>query len=107
MATATDTTTIVPADIIIVIDSSQSMGDEIVLVQTFMNAFSQQISAAGVDPRVILIGDPQAICIGAPLGTGMCPADENLPTYVRVAGARPHRRQRPLHERERLRDERR
>ncbi len=84
-ATATDTTTIVPADIIIAIDSSSSMTDEIVFVQTFMNAFSQQISAAGIDPRVILIGDPEAICIGAPLGTGMCPADENLPAYIHVA----------------------
>jgi hypothetical protein len=83
-ATATDMTTVVPADIIFAIDSSSSMRDEIVFVQTFMNAFSQQISAAGVDPRVILIGDPEAICIGAPLGTGMCPADENLPTYVHV-----------------------
>jgi hypothetical protein len=83
-ATATDMTVVVPADIIFAIDSSTSMDDEIVLVQTFMNAFSQQIAAAGVDPRVILIGDPEAICIGAPLGNGTCPADSNLPTYVHV-----------------------
>lgn len=84
-ATATDTTTVVPADIIFAIDSSRSMGEEIAFVQTFMNAFSEQIAAAGVDPHVILIGDPDAICIGAPLGSGMCPEDANLPTYAHVA----------------------
>jgi hypothetical protein len=51
----------VPADIIFAIDSSGSMDEEIAFVQTHMNAFSQQIVAAGIDARVILIGDPGAI----------------------------------------------
>lgn len=84
MATATDMTTIVPADIIFAIDSSRSMNEEIEFVQTYMNEFSAQISAAGIDVRVILLGDPAAICIGAPLGSGTCPDDTNLPAYVHV-----------------------
>ena len=83
-ATADDVTIVVPADIIVAIDSSGSMDEEIVFVQTQMNAFSQQISAAGIDARVILIGDPQAICIGAPLGSGTCPNDTKLPGYVHI-----------------------
>jgi hypothetical protein len=73
MATSTDTTTIVPADIIFAIDSSRSM-----------NEFSAQIANAGIDVRVILLGDPAAICIGAPLGSGSCPDDSNPPAYVHV-----------------------
>jgi hypothetical protein len=73
-----------PADIIIAIDSSGSMDDEIRFVQMQMNAFSQQIVASGVDVRVILIGEAGAICIGAPLGSGSCPADSNLPRYLHV-----------------------
>ena len=83
-ATATDMTMVVPADIIFAIDSSGSMDEEIEFVQTFMNGFSQQISAAGVDARVILIGDPGAVCIGAPLGSGQCPDDSNPPNYIHI-----------------------
>jgi hypothetical protein len=84
MAQATDTTTVVPADIIFAIDSSRSMNEEIEFVQTYMNEFSQQIADAGIDARVILIGDPDAICIGAPLGSGMCPDDAKAPAYIHV-----------------------
>lgn len=70
-----------PADIIFAIDSSGSMDQEIASVEANMNQFSQQIIASGIDVRVILIGDPGAICIAAPLGSGSCPADTNLPTY--------------------------
>jgi hypothetical protein len=84
MATATDMTTVVPADIVFAIDSSRSMNEEIVFVQTFMQEFSAQIAAAGIDARVILLGDPSAICIGAPLGSGQCPDDSNPPSYIHV-----------------------
>lgn len=84
MATATDMTTIVPADIIFAIDSSSSMTAEIDFVQTYMNEFSTQITAAGIDVRVILLGALGPICIGAPLGSGQCPEDSNLPAYVHV-----------------------
>lgn len=73
-----------PADIIFAIDSSGSMDDEIAFVQAQMNRFSQQISASGIDARVILIGEEDAICIGAPLGSGRCPDDTRLPGYLHV-----------------------
>lgn len=101
-----------PVDIIIAIDTSGSMGEEIAFVQAEMNAFSQQIVDSGIDARVILIAaeaasttsDPNAncvvffpgtpcvslgggdfgVCIGAPLGSGMCPADSKLPTYAHI-----------------------
>jgi hypothetical protein len=73
-----------PADIIIAIDSSGSMDEEISFVQMQMNAFSQQIVSSGIDVRVILIGEAGSICIGAPLGSGTCPADSKLPNYLHV-----------------------
>jgi hypothetical protein len=79
-----DLTMTQPADIIFAIDSSRSMDEEIQFVQTEMNAFSQQIVAAGVDVRVILIGDERAICIGAPLGSGQCPGDSKMPNYIHI-----------------------
>lgn len=142
---AVDTTAVQPADIVIAIDSSFSMGEEIEFVQTYMNQFSQQIVDSGIDVRVILIGNPppptmdatgdmmaadmptddmatddmmtddgtadgmpgagmpgagggfggggfaggglgaqHGICIDAPLGSGSCPDDENLPLYAHV-----------------------
>lgn len=83
-AESTDTTTVQPADIIVAIDSSGSMDVEIEFVRTQMNQFSQQIIASGVDARVILIAERQAICIGAPLGSGQCPMDDNPPNFVHV-----------------------
>ncbi|HYO96152.1 MAG TPA: VWA domain-containing protein [Polyangiaceae bacterium] len=83
-ATATDVVTVRPADIIFAIDSSGSMDEEIEFVQTYMNGFSQQIVASGVDARVIVIGERGAICIGAPLGSGQCPNDSRPPAYVHV-----------------------
>lgn len=112
--TATDTTVMVPADIIIGVDTSSSMEVEAAFVQEELNRFSQQIIASGVDARVILIAkptdppvDPEAdaggmggipgggmggmgqretysICIDAPLGSGNCPDDSNLPGYLHV-----------------------
>jgi hypothetical protein len=79
-----DLTMIQPADIIFAIDSSSSMNAEIQFVQTEMNRFSQQIVAAGVDVRVILLGDERAICFGAPLGSGQCPDDTNMPSYIHI-----------------------
>ncbi len=95
--------TLQPADIIIGIDTSGSMDDEIAFVQQNLNAFSQQIIDSGVDVRVILIategmtmpempggifggdGDQEiAVCIDPPLGSGMCPGDSNPPVYTHV-----------------------
>src|SRR5690606_34204704 len=63
---------------------SRSTNTDIEVVRMFMNEFSAQITSAGIDVRVILLGDPDAICIGAPLGSGSCPADSNPPTDVHV-----------------------
>jgi hypothetical protein len=78
------------ADIIIVIDNSVSMSNEIAEVQQNMNAFSAQIVAADVDPHVVMISgfefdSDSGICVPGPLGSGMCPnADHNPPMYWRV-----------------------
>jgi hypothetical protein len=98
-----DTTMVQPADIVIAIDSSRSMEAEIGFVQDNMNQFSQRIIDSGIDVHVILLGYPGedadagapgqgglgggnfnaafGICIDAPLGSGTCPADTNLPIY--------------------------
>ena len=90
-----------PADIIIGIDTSGSMDEEAAFVQENMNAFSQQIVASGVDVHVILVAAPQptaggggllggggrnefGVCIGPPLGSGMCPADSKPPAYTHI-----------------------
>jgi cysteine-rich repeat protein len=64
----------VPVDLIIVIDSSGSMDGEIAAVQRNINTnLASILDAAGVDYRVILIGDYPAICIEAPLsGIASC-----------------------------------
>lgn len=78
------------ADIIIAIDNSVSMANEIASVQANMNVFSAQIAGADVDPHVVMISgfthnSDSGICVPAPLGSGMCPAaDHNPPTYWRV-----------------------
>jgi hypothetical protein len=52
---AVDTTVLVPADIIIAVDTSSSMQVETIFVQQQLNQFSRQIIDSGVDARVILI----------------------------------------------------
>jgi hypothetical protein len=95
-----------PIDIIWAIDTSGSMIFETAEVQANMNMFAEQIVNAGLDVHVVLISEPQGspfemlppgfpppppgffpkmgICIPAPLGTGDCPADTNLPNYLHV-----------------------
>jgi hypothetical protein len=94
-----------PADIIIAVDNSGSMDDEIEFVRTQLNAFSQQIVDSGVDVRIILISaalrvpgideddvldedsedDNLGLCIDPPLGSGRCPDDGLAPRYQHVA----------------------
>ena len=73
-----------PVDIVWVIDSSPSMGEEIDQVQTNLNNFTQRISMAGLDLRVALVGseadtvtpdrDYLGICIPPPLSAqDRCP----------------------------------
>lgn len=81
--------TLQPADIIIVVDNSGSMGEEAADVQANVNSFSQQITASGVDARVVLISsypsDGNGICVDPPLGNGGCPdADTNPPLFTHI-----------------------
>ena len=61
-----------PADIIWIVDNSPSMEDEIAAVQKNLNAFADRITAAGVDPKVVLISAPPThplgVSIPPPLG---------------------------------------
>lgn len=96
--TAVDTSIALPADIIILVDSSPSMLEEIGFVRENLNAFSQQIFDSGVDARVIMIAEPipedlpedmrdTGVCIAPPLGSGSCPDDTLLPNYVHIPQA--------------------
>jgi hypothetical protein len=85
-----------PVDIIFGIDTSGSMAEEVAEVQKNLNAFSQQIIAAGIDVRVIMLASLKGTgagsggyavdgpCIAPPLGSGQCPADSKPPTYVHL-----------------------
>lgn len=73
-----------PADIIIAVDTSGSMSEEIAQVQQNLNKFAQIITGSGIDVHVVLIADA-SMCIPAPLGSGACNgADEKLPNYRHV-----------------------
>ena len=65
-----------PVDIIVVVDNSGSMTDEIVAIQNNINrSFADTLSRSGLDYRVILVashGDAvsrQSVCVAAPLST--------------------------------------
>ncbi|WP_437578683.1 hypothetical protein [Sorangium sp. So ce887] len=76
-----------PADIIFIIDNSESMTEEIDSVQRNINQnFASIIERSGIDYRVILLSRhgsstaEQSVCIEAPLGSGSCspvPANPN------------------------------
>jgi hypothetical protein len=55
------------------------MDAEMALVQAELNGFAAALSGAGVDLRLVLVND--GICVPAPLGSGACPGDQNLPIY--------------------------
>jgi hypothetical protein len=77
-----------PADIIVVVDNSNSMALEAGFVQANMNVFSSQIFLANIDAHVVLISaddtDEAGICLAQPLGSGACPEDTNLPGYLHI-----------------------
>jgi hypothetical protein len=76
-----------PVDIVWGVDNSFSMVEETVAVQENINVFSQQISAARIDVHVVMLAGYGlgpgllGICVGAPLGTGQCPADSKMPSF--------------------------
>lgn len=95
-----------PADIIWVIDSSESMDDEIGQVQANINAFASLIDASGVDVRVVMIASKYddnvevelpipiplpfpifqsyyGVCVPPPLSSAPgCPDTDNPPQFV-------------------------
>jgi hypothetical protein len=80
---------LLPVDIIIAVDNSNSMEWEANWVQDNLNDFSWQISSSGVDHHIVLIsdvspGDEAGICVAPPLGAGSCPDDSNPPLYKHV-----------------------
>ncbi|MBC8071002.1 MAG: VWA domain-containing protein [Deltaproteobacteria bacterium] len=82
--------TYAPVDIVFAVDTSGSMFDEAAQVQANINNFSQQIIDSGIDAHVVMLAaDPflilPGICVPAPLGSGMCPADTKLPNYFHHA----------------------
>ena len=74
-----------PVDVIFILDNSCSMTNEISAIQSNINTnFAQIIQNAGVDYRVIFIGEQgpvqdESICIGPPLGGTSCPVGANQP----------------------------
>ena len=83
-----------PADIVFAVDTSGSMVDEAAQVQANINSFSQQIIDSGIDVHVVMFAaDPffilPSICVPAPLGSGMCPADTKLPNYFHYSKPTP------------------
>lgn len=73
-----------PADIILAVDTSGSMDQEIQQVQQNLNNFASIITNSGIDVHVVMIADA-SMCIPAPLGSGQCNgADQKLPAYQHV-----------------------
>lgn len=68
-ATVEATSTVRPVDIVWVIDSSGSMGNEAERVQAHMNDFAARILAEGIDPRVVVITSSEYVRVPDPLGS--------------------------------------
>src|SRR5690606_1281947 len=83
-----------PADLIIAVDNSDSMALEAAQVKAHMNTLVGAITASGIDAHVIVISKGSnntifdqfdaGVCLPAPVGSGSCPGDENLPGYRHV-----------------------
>ena len=77
-----------PVDVIIAVDQSASMGEEIQGVIDNLNTrLAQVLDAAGLDYRVFFLGGQ--FCIKAPLGKGVGPPecyDSNPPRYYHLNG---------------------
>jgi hypothetical protein len=76
-----------PLDLVIAVDTSGSMDDEVNEVEAGLNDFATHLRGQGHDLHIILLAEAGALCVPAPLGSGACPADENLPGYRHVLAA--------------------
>lgn len=84
-----------PADIVIAIDNTPSMENEIEEVRLNMNRLSAMVAAEGLDLNIVLVSCLTeaclqhsgwfTICVDPPVGAGTCPADDSLPpSYLHV-----------------------
>jgi hypothetical protein len=84
-----------PADIVIAIDNTPSMENEIAEVRANMNRLSAMVAAKGLDLNIVLVSCLTedclrqsgwfTICVDPPVGSGACPADDsNPPNYLHV-----------------------
>lgn len=85
------TEVLLPVDVIVVIDNSSSMSEEIIEVQNRINGdFAEIMQASGLDYRVILVarygdvnlevgGSDHPVCVGPPLGATTCTAADTEP----------------------------
>jgi hypothetical protein len=71
------------ADLVIAIDASGSMSEETADVAASINGLAASAAALGVDLHIIAIASAD-VCFPAPLGSGACSPDENLPAYRHV-----------------------
>ena len=92
-----------PADIIWVIDTSESMDEEIAIVRANVNAFVERIGGSGVDVRMVMVASkvdrtieievpfipfpvPQSylgVCVPPPLSAAdTCPDEDNPPFFL-------------------------
>lgn len=78
-------------EIIVAVDNSGSMDEEVAEVELALPGLVDRFEAIGLETRLILISDASngsnGICLAAPLGSGSCPGDENLPRYRHVVDA--------------------
>lgn len=60
---------VAPIDIVWVIDTSGSMGEEARIVQNNMNRFAADVESSGLDIHVVVVSEARFIQVPAPLGT--------------------------------------
>jgi hypothetical protein len=70
-------------DLILAVDTSGSMAEEVAQLEQTLNNVASYLGAASVRANVVVIADA-SLCIPAPLGSGACPGDEALPDYRHV-----------------------
>jgi hypothetical protein len=82
-----------PIDLIWAVDTSGSMLEESAAIQQTINGVVQAVVASGLDTHVVMLADyplcvsgtsgicTPGVCVPAPLGSGMCPADSKPPNF--------------------------
>ncbi|HEX2870346.1 MAG TPA: vWA domain-containing protein [Polyangiaceae bacterium] len=72
-------------DLVLALDSSGSVAEEIAQIQNHLSSAFSRLAAAVPEPHLVVLGGA-AFCAVPPLGSGQCggAADEVLPSYRRV-----------------------